>query len=98
VTLLEGQISENQLNILSAVGVSKRTEENREWNFVLFGVPDSTAATVEEREKEDDKTTRKILEDIGLELEYADDIKKIRRFKSISKIIEPTDPPLLIRV
>jgi uncharacterized coiled-coil protein SlyX len=70
-------ISENQVNNLSAVGCEKKNRQNRERNVVLFGVPNSTAATVKEREKEDVKTTREILEEIGLEIDGAEDIKKI---------------------
>ena len=91
-------ISENQINILSAVGCEQKNRQNRERNVVLFGVPNSTAATVKERENEDEKTTREILEEIGLEIDGAEDIKKIWRIKSTSKIVAPTDPPLLIRV
>ena len=69
-------ISENQVNILSAVGCEQKNRHNRERNVVLFGVPNSTAATEEEREKEDEKTTREIFEEIGLKIEYADGIKK----------------------
>ena len=59
---------------------------------------DSTAATEEEREKEDAKTTREISEEIGIELENDElDIKKIRRIKSTSKTTAPTNP-LPIRV
>ena len=90
-------ISENQINILSAVGCEQKNRQNRERNVVLFGVPNSTAATEEEREKEDEKTTREIFEEIGIELKYADDIKKIRRIKSTSKTTAPTNP-LPIRV
>jgi antitoxin component of RelBE/YafQ-DinJ toxin-antitoxin module len=90
-------ISENQINILSAVGCEQKNRQNRERNVVLFGVPNSTAATEEEREKEDEKTTREILEEIGLEIDGAEDIKKIRRIKSTSKKAAPTNP-LPIRV
>jgi hypothetical protein len=68
-------ISENQLNILSEVGCEQKNRQSRERNVVLFGVPNSTAATVEEREKEDEKTTHEILEEIGLEIDAAEDIK-----------------------
>jgi hypothetical protein len=37
VTLLEGQISENQLNILSAVGVSKRTDRTESGTLSFSG-------------------------------------------------------------
>jgi hypothetical protein len=91
-------ISENQVNILSAVGCEQKNRQNRERNVVLFGVSNSTAATEGEREKEDEKTTREILEEIGVELKYDElDIKKIRRIKSTSKKAAPTNP-LPIRV
>ena len=81
-------MSENQLNILSAVGCEQKNRQNRELYVVLFGVSNSTAATEEEREKEDAKTTREILEEIGIELENDElDIKKIRRIKITSKIL-----------
>ena len=43
--------SENQINILNAVGLEQKDRQRKEKNVVLFGVPNSTAATVEEREK-----------------------------------------------
>ena len=67
-------ISENQLSILSAVGCEQKNRQNWERNVLLFGVPNSTAATEEEREKEDEKTTREILDEIGIELKYDEDI------------------------
>jgi hypothetical protein len=59
-------ISENQANILSAVGCEQKNSQNRERNVVLSGVPNSTAASEEDREKEDEKTTREVL----VELKY----------------------------
>jgi hypothetical protein len=88
-------ISENQANILSAVGCEQKNSQNRERNVVLSGVPNSTAASEEDREKEDEKTTREVL----VELKYDElDIKKIRRIKSTGKKAAPTNPPLPIKV
>jgi hypothetical protein len=65
-------ISENRVNIFSAIGCEQKNRRNRERNVSLFGFPNSIAATEEVREKEDEKTTREILEEIDKELKYAE--------------------------
>ena len=59
-------ISENQTNLLNAVGFEQKERKKKENNLVLFGVPASTSTTYEEREKEDENISCQILEKIGI--------------------------------
>ena len=58
-------ISENQMNLLNAVGSEQKERKKKENNVVLFGVPTSTATTFK-REKEDENITCQILEEIWI--------------------------------
>ena len=59
-------ISENQMNLLNAVGSEQKERKKKENNVVLFGVPTSTATTYEKREKEDENITCQIFEEIKI--------------------------------
>ena len=56
------KLTENQINFLNVVG----SEQNREYNVVLLGVPESNATSDEERTKECEVTTFEIFEEIQI--------------------------------
>ena len=87
--------SENQMNLLNAVGSEQKERKKKENNVVLFGVSTSTATTYEEREKEDENITCQILEEIVIS-KVEQEAAKIIRFRANQK--KETSKPLPIRV
>jgi len=88
------KLTENQIDILNEVGSKRKERRNREYYMVLFGVPESNAATDEERTKEDEATTFEILEEIGID---KGNVYQVKRFRTNSKKTTASKP-LSIRV
>ena len=54
------------MNLLNSLGPEQKRKQKEENNVVLFGVPTSTAAMYEEREKEVEKKSFEFLGYIGI--------------------------------
>ena len=80
VLMKKKKITENQIDILNAVGSEQKERAKRVKNVILFGVSMSTAATEEERTKEDEKTICDILDEIGIS-KAEQELAMIKRFK-----------------
>jgi hypothetical protein len=91
----KNKITENQITILNAVGSEQKDRQNRESNVILFGVPESTATSGAEREKEDKATTMEILKEIG---GFDTVVSNIKRFKANPNTTGAIKKPLPIRV
>jgi hypothetical protein len=83
------KLTENQMNILSVVGTKQKERQFREENVLLFGVPESKAATVDERQKGDEATFFSILDEIGAKKDHVDKMKRFKSNPNKAKALQP---------
>jgi hypothetical protein len=84
-----------KIAILNAVGSEQKDRQNRESNVILFGVPESTATSGAERDKEDKATTMEVLKELE---EFDTVVSNIKRFKANLNTTMTIKKPLPIRV
>ena len=83
--------NEEQINLLNAVGNEQKERRNKENKMIVFGLPTSTAADENERQKEDQDKVTQILNEIGI---VHTDMEKVVRFKPKTGSNKP--PPIRI--
>ena len=82
--------SEAQLDIINTMTIEANDRSKRENNVVIFGLPVSSKALVEEKIKEDENTMRTLFNDLSLD---KDKICKIHRLK---QGINSSRPPSVV--
>ena len=83
-------------NIISATKIELRSQEDRAFNLILFGLPLSTCSEEKDRETDDLSTADEILDQVeALGLSDPSPIKSVHRFKSTNG---NKSPPLLVKL
>lgn len=85
--------SEAQLDIINTMTIEANDRSKRENNVVIFGLPVSSKALVEEKIKEDENMIRTLFNDLSLD---KDKICKIHRLKQGINASRP--PPVVIHL
>ena len=88
------QKTELQTNILNAVGNEQNERRKRERNVILFGIPNSKAATIEEKAKDDEQKVKQIFNQIGI----TNGEFKVQRFKANPSKPSVAPPPVRVNL